>query len=46
MSHLAAALLVDLKFVDCASLDVLVYCRDDLTVSTPDWRLAGRVDGP
>jgi hypothetical protein len=45
MSGLAAALLADLKFVDCGSLDVLVYCRDDLAVGAPaDLQLAGRVD--
>jgi hypothetical protein len=47
MSGLAAALLADVKFVDCGSLDVLVYCQDDLAVGAPgDWRLAGGVDGP
>jgi len=33
MSGLAAALLADLKFVDCGSLDVLVYCQDDLAAA-------------
>lgn len=47
MKRLVGALLADLKLVDCGSLDVLVYCRDDLAARAPgDWRLAGRVDGP
>ena len=47
MSRLFGALLADLKSVDSGSLDVLVYCRDELVGSAPgDRPLAGRVDGP
>jgi hypothetical protein len=47
MGRLFGALYADLKFVDSASLDVLVYCADDLAVSTRgDWRLAGRNEAP
>jgi len=46
MSRLFGALLADLNIVDCESLDVLVYCRDDLAGSTGDRRLAGSIDGP
>ena len=46
MSRLVGALLADLKLVDCGSLDVLVYCRDDLVGSAPgEWPLAVGVDG-
>ena len=47
MSRFFGALLADVRLVDSGSLDVLVYCRDDLPGSGPgDWRLAGSVDGP
>ncbi|MFZ0377714.1 MAG: hypothetical protein WCD11_28870 [Solirubrobacteraceae bacterium] len=29
------AILADFKVVDCGSLDVLLYCADDLDVSAP-----------
>ena len=46
MSRFFGALLADVRLVDSGSLDVLVYCRDDLPGSGPgDWRLAGSVDG-
>jgi hypothetical protein len=47
MSRLFGALLADLKSVDSGSLDVLVYCRDELVGSVAGDRTpAGRVDGP
>ena len=47
MGRLFGPLLADLKFVDSASLDVLVYCADDLAVGTRgDWQLAGRNETP
>jgi hypothetical protein len=47
VSRLFGALLADLKSVDSGSLDVLVYCRDELVGSAPGDRTpAGRVDGP
>jgi len=46
MSRLFGALLADLNIVDCESLDVLVYCRDDLAGGTADRRLTGSIDGP
>jgi hypothetical protein len=47
ISRLFGELVADLKLVDCGSLDVLVYCADDLTVgSTRDSRLPGPVDAP
>lgn len=47
MSRLFGALLADVRFVDCGSLDVLVYCRDELVGSAPDdWRPAGIVEEP
>lgn len=46
MSRLFGALLADLKIVDCGSLDVLVYCNDDVAGSTGDRRLARSIDGP
>jgi hypothetical protein len=47
MSRLFGALFADLKFVDSGSLDVLVYCGDDLAANAPgDRRVAGPVDGP
>ena len=46
MSRLFGALLADLKIVDCGSLDVLVYCSDDVAGSNRDRRLAGSIDGP
>jgi len=46
MSRLLGALLADLRLVDSGSLDVLVYCTDDLPGGgSGDWRLAGSVDG-
>jgi hypothetical protein len=46
MSRFVGALLADLKLVDSGSLDVLVYCRDDLAGSTTgDCQVAGSVDG-
>ena len=47
MSRLFGALLADVRFVDCGSLDVLVYCPDDVAGSAPgDRQLAGTVEGP
>jgi hypothetical protein len=46
MSRLFGAVLADLKIVDCGSLDVLVYCSDDVAGGTGDRRLAGSIDGP
>lgn len=32
----------DLRLVDCGSLDVLLYCTDDVAVRAPgDWTLTG-----
>lgn len=40
------AILADFKVVDCGSLDVLLYCADDLAVSAPgEWSSTGRSDG-
>ena len=40
------AILADFKVVDCGSLDVLLYCADDLAVSAPgDPSSTGRSDG-
>jgi len=47
MGRFVGPLLADLKFVDSASLDVLVYCADDLAAGTRgDWQLAGRNEAP
>jgi hypothetical protein len=47
ISRLFGELVADLKFVDCGSLDVLVYCVDDLAVrAAGDRRLPGPVDAP
>ena len=47
VSRLFGALLADLKSVDSGSLDVLVYCRDELVGGAPgDRQTAGRLDGP
>jgi hypothetical protein len=35
MNRFCSAMLAELKFVDCGSLDVLLYCPDDLLASTP-----------
>jgi hypothetical protein len=35
MNRSRNAMLAELKFVDCGSLDVLLYCPDDLAASTP-----------
>ena len=46
MGRFFGALLADVKSVDAGSLDVLVYCRDDLAVAAPaDWPVTGSVDG-
>lgn len=40
-------LVADLKSVDSGSLDVLVYCGDDIAGGAPGvWGVAGGVDGP
>lgn len=40
------AILADFKVVDCGSLDVLLYCADDLPVSAPgDSSSTERSDG-
>ena len=40
------AILADFKVVDCGSLDVLLYCADDLAVSAPgDWSSTARSEG-
>ena len=42
MSRAFAAMTADLRLVDCGSLDVLLYCPDDVAVSPPgDSTLAG-----
>ena len=39
-------ILADFKLVDCGSLDVLLYCADDLAVSAPgDLSSTGGSDG-
>jgi hypothetical protein len=35
MSRSFGSMLADLTLVDCGSLDVLLYCADDLAASTP-----------
>lgn len=35
MSRSCTAMRAELKSVDCGSLDVLLYCPDDLAASTP-----------
>jgi hypothetical protein len=36
------AIVADVKPVDCGSLDVLLYCTDDVAVSAPrEWALTG-----
>ncbi len=35
MSRALAAITADLRLVDCGSLDVLLYCEDDVAVSAP-----------
>lgn len=45
MRRLRGALFADLKLVDSGSLDILVYCRDDLAGSgLDDSGLAGSAD--
>jgi hypothetical protein len=34
ISRSFGAMLADLEFVECGSLDVLLYCADDLAVTT------------
>jgi hypothetical protein len=34
-NRFCSAMLAELKFVDCRSLDVLLYCPDDLLARTP-----------
>lgn len=47
ISRLVGELAADVKFVDCGSLDVLVYCADDVAVSaTGDRRLPAPADAP
>jgi hypothetical protein len=39
------AIVAEVKLVDCGSLDVLLYCADDVAVSAPgDWALTGPAD--
>jgi hypothetical protein len=35
ISRSFGAILADLELVECGSLDVLLYCADDLAVTTP-----------
>jgi hypothetical protein len=35
MNRAFAAITADLRLVDCGSLDVLLYCTDDVAVSAP-----------
>ena len=42
MSRAFAAMKADLRLVDSGSLDVLLYCTDDVAVGAPaDWKLTG-----
>jgi hypothetical protein len=40
MSRSVEALRAELRFVDCGSLDVLLYCADDVAASTRDSEVA------
>jgi hypothetical protein len=47
ISRLFDLLVADFKLVDCGSLDVLVWCVDELAVGSPgDRRLPRPVDAP
>jgi hypothetical protein len=35
MNRAFAAIAADLRLVDCGSIDVLLYCTDDVAVSAP-----------
>lgn len=46
MSRSVEAVLAELQFVDCGSLDVLLYCADDLAATARDPEVAWSPDAP
>jgi hypothetical protein len=46
MSRSVDAVRAELRFVDCGSLDVLLYCADEVAASTRDSEVAHRAVQP
>ena len=46
MSRSVEAVRTELRFVDCGSLDVLLYCPDDVAANTIDPEVARPTDQP
>jgi hypothetical protein len=46
MSRSVEAVRAELRFVDCGSLDVLLYCPDEVAASAHDPGVAGPADEP
>ena len=46
LSRSVEAVRAEFRFVDCGSLDVLLYCADDVAASTRDPEVAVPADQP